>query len=44
MNYDTTTTTGQGTVQSIGNFDLTTSFQEIYRRSATGVYGKTITY
>ena len=39
MNYDTTTTTGQGTVQSIGNFDLTTSFQEIYRRSATGVYG-----
>lgn len=39
MNYQETTTTGTGVVQSIGNFDLTTSYQEIYRKSATGVYG-----
>jgi|TARA_B100001094_G_scaffold85454_1_gene81879 hypothetical protein len=39
MNYDVTTTSGSGVVQSIGNFDLTTSYQEIYRKSATGVYG-----
>jgi hypothetical protein len=32
-------TTGTGVVQSIGNYDLTTSYQEIYRKSATGVYG-----
>lgn len=39
MDYQETTTTGTGVVQSIGNFDLTTSYQEIYRKSATGVYG-----
>ncbi len=39
MNYQETTTSGTGVVQSIGNFDLTTSYQEIYRKSATGVYG-----
>ena len=39
INYDTTSTTGQGTPSAIGNYDLTTSYQEIYRRSATGVYG-----
>jgi len=39
LNYDTTTTTGTGVVQSIGNYDLTTSYQEIYRKAATGVYG-----
>lgn len=39
MDHDSTTTTGTGVVQSIGNYDLTTSYQEIYRKSATGVYG-----
>ena len=39
FNYEETTTTGTGVVQSIGNFDLTTSYQEIFRKSATGVYG-----
>ena len=39
MNYTETTTSGSGVVQSIGNYDLTTSYQEIYRKSATGVYG-----
>lgn len=39
MNYQETTTTGTGVVQSIGNFDLTTSYQEIFRKSATGIYG-----
>ena len=35
MDYDVTTTSGSGVVQTIGNFDLTTSYQEIYRKSAT---------
>ena len=39
MNYTTTTTTGTGVAQSIGNYDLTTSYQEIFRKSATGIYG-----
>lgn len=39
INYDETTTSGTGVVQSIGNYDLTTSYQEIFRKSATGVYG-----
>lgn len=39
MNYTETTTTGTGVVQSIGNYDLTTSYQEIFRKSATGIYG-----
>ena len=39
MDHNVTTTSGSGVVQSIGNFDLTTSYQEIYRKSATGVYG-----
>ena len=39
LDYQATTTSGTGVVQSIGNFDLTTSYQEIYRKSATGVYG-----
>ena len=39
LNHEATTTSGTGVVQSIGNFDLTTSYQEIYRKSATGVYG-----
>ena len=39
IDHDSTTTTGTGVVQSIGNYDLTTSYQEIYRKSATGVYG-----
>lgn len=39
MNHTETTTTGTGIVQSIGNFDLTTSYQEIFRKSATGIYG-----
>lgn len=39
FNYLETTTTGTGVVQSIGNFDLTSSYQEIFAKSATGVYG-----
>ena len=39
MNHTETTTSGTGVVPSIGNYDLTTSYQEIYRKSATGVYG-----
>ena len=39
LNYEATTTSGSGVVQSIGNYDLTTSYQEVYRKSATGVYG-----
>lgn len=39
FNYNETTTSGTGVVQSIGNYDLTTSYQEIFRKSATGVYG-----
>lgn len=39
FNYNETTTTGTGVVQSIGNFDLTSSYQEIFRKSATGIYG-----
>jgi hypothetical protein len=39
INHTETTTSGTGVVQSIGNYDLTTSYQEIYRKSATGVYG-----
>jgi len=39
MNYTTTSTSGTGITQSIGNFDLTTSYQEIFRKSATGIYG-----
>lgn len=30
INYDETTTSGTGVVQSIGNYDLTTSYQEIF--------------
>ena len=39
LSHNESTVTGTGVVQSIGNFDLTTSYQEIYRKSATGVYG-----
>jgi len=39
IDYTTTSTTGTGITQSIGNYDLTTSYQEIFRKSATGIYG-----
>ena len=38
MGYTATTTTGTGTVTSIGNFDLTSSNQVIFRKPGTGVY------
>jgi hypothetical protein len=39
FNYQTTTTTGTGITQAIGNYQLTSSYQEIFAKSATGVYG-----
>jgi len=38
MGYTATTTTGTGTTSSIGNFDLTSSNQVIFRKPGTGVY------
>ena len=38
MGYTATTATGTGTVTSIGNFDLTSSNQIIFRKPGTGVY------
>ena len=38
MGYTATTTTGTGTVTSIGNFDLTSSNQVLFRKPGTGVY------
>ena len=38
MGYTATTSTGTGTVTSIGNFDLTSSNQVIFRKPGTGVY------
>ena len=38
MGYTATTSTGSGTVSSIGNFDLTSSYQTIFRKPGTGVY------
>lgn len=38
MGYTATTTTGTGTTSSIGNFDLTSSNQIIFRKPGTGVY------
>lgn len=39
FNYEETTTSGTGVVQPIGNYQLTSSYQEIFAKSATGVYG-----
>jgi hypothetical protein len=38
MGYTATTSTGTGTVTSIGNFDLTSSNQVLFRKPGTGVY------
>lgn len=38
MGYTATTTTGTGTTSSIGNFDLTSSNQVLFRKPGTGVY------
>jgi hypothetical protein len=38
MGYTATTSTGSGTASSIGNFDLTSSYQTIFRKPGTGVY------
>ena len=38
MGYTATTTTGTGTTSSIGNFDLTSSNQILFRKPGTGVY------
>lgn len=38
MNYDTTTRTGSGTAANIGYNDLTTSYQQIFRKQGSGVY------
>jgi len=39
FNYKETTTSGTGVTQSIGNYQLTSAYQEIFAKSATGVYG-----
>lgn len=38
MNYTGTTSTGTGTESSIGGLDLTTSYQQIFRKTGSGVY------
>ena len=38
MGYTATTATGSGTTSSIGNYDLTTSNQTIFRKPGSGVY------
>lgn len=40
FNYNATTATGTGSVSAIGNFDLTTSFQQIFIKSGSGVYAQ----
>lgn len=38
MNYTQTTATGTGTTSAIGNYDLTTSYQEIFTKAGSGIY------
>lgn len=38
MGYTNTTSTGTGTGSSIGNYDLTTSYQEIFVKAGSGIY------
>jgi len=39
LNYTTTSTSGTAITANIGNYDLTSSYQEIFRKAASGVYG-----
>lgn len=38
MNYTETTSTGSGTGTSIGMFDLTSTYQQIFQKAGSGVY------
>jgi hypothetical protein len=38
MNYTGTSATGTGTGSAIGNYDLTTSYQEIFTKAGSGIY------
>lgn len=38
FNYDTTTSTGDGSGSSIGNYDLTGAYQSIYQKVGSGTY------
>ena len=42
MNYTTTTATGTGTAQSIGNGDLTGTYQTIFEKSGSGLYAENL--
>jgi len=40
MGYTNTTATGTGTGSAIGNYDLTTSYQEIFTKAGSGIYAE----
>lgn len=40
FNYTNTTSTGTGTGSSIGNYDLSGSYQQIFQKSGSGVYAE----
>lgn len=40
MNYTETTTTGSGTTTTIGNYDLTTTYQTLFTKNGSGNYAE----